>query len=931
MTDLRSQILDIPLSRATEAAPPDAPGPAAPWIDAAAVLVHFDPLTLNSRSGLAEATSDAMSALLDASVPAQAERRLRRLRSGLRRKALCGLGTAAAMRAQIAFNPPPDSPTQRAFAALLDEAAGAGAILAREDPVELAGLAEAMTWVEGILPALPSSETVAAALSRARMVAPLRRLVGEHFAGRADVLAEIARHLDFAPPDEILMLQGPGGVGKSTVLAKFILDALDDPGHAPTVILLNLDTPGISVDDPFTLLQEAGRQLRVQHPDLNARLDEMAQYIASLQRRSRSQVALESVSGGAIDWSLISSLAAEVTGMIPGSQPILLVIDTFEEAQFVGRSAVDRLMQLVGSLQQGNPRLRVVIAGRVEERLGNERALTIPALDRDAAREVLEKVSGIAALPPGVAEAIFAVTEGNPLATHLAARVLAAEGAGVLAPGTDLTRLLGRVRTEQVQARLYGRLLGHIHDESVRKLAYPGLILRRITPALIHQVLAAPCGVTVTDEDMAADLFEDMRREVALLETDPGDGSLRHRADVRRAMLDDLRAEQPAVTQAIDRAAVAFYRAQTGPVARAEELYHMMALGAPTPELDARWEPGVEPLLAPALAELPARARVWLSNRLHLDLAPDLLAEAGQEEWETGTEHSARALLRDNLPAAALDILNSRADRRRGSPLYLTEAEALQQLGRAEDALRIVGMGRADAESAGNRALQAQLLLLSALIHEGARAWTAASGDAVAALQTARDIRDDMLTLRALVQLLRLHRKGRGLAGPAPADLVKEAEALLVRLGDVALFDKPGLLRELAAEIGARNPRLLASALSVTGAYVDLPQDLRDRVKGDLTAAIEDPRARDLAGQLGLDKDSQTPARLNVMALIRAASAPEARFAATALATDLMTAEIDARNGGLAAVSMADMPLIWRRSEAGPEDQVWAVATQRAF
>ena len=175
-------------------------------------------------------------------------------------------------------------------------------------------------------------------------------------------MAEIATHLNLAPEGSVLMLQGPGGVGKSTVLAKFILDAVEKSPCPPTVMVLNLDDPQLGIDDPFTLLQEAGRQLRIQHPDLNPRLDEMRGYIASLQRRSRSMEVFESVSGGTVEWSAVTQIAREIMALIPGQQPVLLVIDTFEEAQTTGPSAVNRLLQLVESLRSGNPRLSVVIA-----------------------------------------------------------------------------------------------------------------------------------------------------------------------------------------------------------------------------------------------------------------------------------------------------------------------------------------------------------------------------------------------------------------------------------------------------------------------------------------------------------------------------------------------------------------------------------------
>ena len=42
---------------------------------------------------------------------------------------------------------------------------------------------------------------------------------------------------------------------------------------------------------------------------------------------------------------------------------------------------------------------------------------------------------------------------------------------------------------EVLQGVLFRRILGHIHTPEIRQLAHPGLVLRRITPDLIKEVL----------------------------------------------------------------------------------------------------------------------------------------------------------------------------------------------------------------------------------------------------------------------------------------------------------------------------------------------------------------------------------------------------------------------------------------------------------
>ena len=92
------------------------------------------------------------------------------------------------------------------------------------------------------------------------------------------------------------------------------------------------------------------------------------------------------------------------------------------------------------------------------------------------------------------------------------------------------------MKAEKIQALLYGRIFRHVHADDVRAVAYPGLVVRRITPDVIRDVLAEPCRLELTPERSEYAIFDDLRKEAALVEVD-FDGSLRHRVDVRRVML----------------------------------------------------------------------------------------------------------------------------------------------------------------------------------------------------------------------------------------------------------------------------------------------------------------------------------------------------------------------------------------------------------
>src|SRR5690348_9699275 len=98
-------------------------------------------------------------------------------------------------------------------------------------------------------------------------------------------------------------------------------------------------------------------------------------------------------------------------------------------------------------------------------------------------------------------ERVVAVVGRNPLSLRLAADLLVRAKAEQL--GDE--EMWRRVGDQVVQGRLYERIALHIHDEEVRRLAIPGLVLRYVTPELIRNVLAAPCGVDPNEADRLFD------------------------------------------------------------------------------------------------------------------------------------------------------------------------------------------------------------------------------------------------------------------------------------------------------------------------------------------------------------------------------------------------------------------------------------------
>jgi len=99
-------------------------------------------------------------------------------------------------------------------------------------------------------------------------------------------------------------------------------------------------------------------------------------------------------------------------------------------------------------------------------------------------------------LSPHAAEQLQPIVGGNPLLLRIAARLVRKlppkKRSAIL---QELASERVGLDTELVQGVLYDRILQHIRDSKVRKLAHPGLVLRRVTWRLIRDVLAEPCDL----------------------------------------------------------------------------------------------------------------------------------------------------------------------------------------------------------------------------------------------------------------------------------------------------------------------------------------------------------------------------------------------------------------------------------------------------
>ena len=757
------------------------------------------------------------------------------LKTELRKAALLSLGTRAHIRAARSANDAPiDDPVQRAFDQLLNDTVRVSPELSRE---ELSALLVASDWLQDVLDDVPKSDKILRLLPIAELLSPIRRLVGRSFVGREDELQRLRDYVGIIPApsraraawrfmqDTIynfttrppLMISGAGGVGKSALLAQFILQHVERAGdHALPFVYLDIDRPGLLPDRPDTLLAEAARQLSIEWPSYAERFHRVMEEV---EEALRTYDESESTRLSYDINDVISRFADALKQFM--DRPVLLVIDTFEEVQFLGPDAVRILWQMLSDLQVQAPMLRTVIAGRSSIKDEVNLITEVPLDDLSSTDAVVLLLRELMpAVPPSESalEEIVSVVGTNPMSLKLAATIVKKQGLATIKKVDTRSWLILRAKSETVQARLYGRLLTHLHGNRLRALVYPGLVVRRITADVVREVLAEPCGLTLDKKKDLHELIESLSRERAFIESDPADDALIYRQDVRRIMLRALADEVPEATvRAIHNNAVSFYERRSGALARGEELYHRLMRGDPPDILAKRWKPGAEAYLKASLEELPVPAKVWLSPYLGVTPRAELREQAALAQWEQLTATAVQRLLESGDTLSALAQLAEREDRSPSSRLWRLESEANRLAGNTNDAIAVASRGIEAAMHAGEVSTVRMLLRQRALVREGAQQLRRALADIEQALYLEAGNTSDLERLRLLTAQIRLLRKLGSDHDRSRRVTIDQAMAILTPQLLEDLERSPVLLREVVAELGAISDDILVRGLDTVG------------------------------------------------------------------------------------------------------------------
>jgi AAA ATPase domain len=441
-----------------------------------------------------------------------------------------------------------------------------------------------------------------------------------HFVGRSELLKALS-HIWKTKKRPIVLIEGPGGIGKSLAVARFfqILLREDDGSARPDAILhLDFDLPWLQHATEFDMTIEILRQLAERWKSISGEglryllrrlggssgLNRSTRHDSSKEYESRDyrrKISIVDVFDEAINRFAINR----------NRRPkVILFADSFERAQSLDEVAALNVSRVAEALGSTGADLMVIYAARTfinPSYLGGRSRVSRQSVTRFTQGEAVDYLTskgrqrGIK-LTRELAGRANRDLMGWPLGLRIAVSLLGNDSQSFDA-GDWLQQIEGGGRT--VQATLYERLLDRIRDEDLRRLAKPGLLVRRISAEVIERVLAKPCGLSSGANPR--NLMAKAEEEGQLFWRDSSDGgALWHRQDLREIMLPILRRDVSAVlTREIHDAAVDYYSEQGDDVSRAEELYHRLCRGDTRDQISLRWRTSAGQRLVGAIDELP--------------------------------------------------------------------------------------------------------------------------------------------------------------------------------------------------------------------------------------------------------------------------------------------------------------------------------------
>ncbi|SER90685.1 hypothetical protein [Pedobacter rhizosphaerae] len=383
--------------------------------------------------------------------------------------------------------------------------------------------------------------------------------IPENFMGREVELAALGRFVNAFQRSSAwsgYLMQGQGGSGKSTLLAKFCKDTM--AAENTLLCILDFDRPGINAEDDHWLNDELASQLSVQSPALTENI-----------RQFKAEVRKETLLG-------------HLRGLLIGqgyTKPLIIILDTMEQVilhQTWGLLSkwLDRLCDIFSPIP-----IKVILSGRTYQQITSQNIETTVNLADFTRRTAIEFLVREGIRRVDILRLFkFDLIPFRPLELRLISRILKQGNIDLDELVSDIAKGKNNgIAEEYFMGSVYRRILDRIDNPSVRKIAYPGLILRYINPEIILSVLQPVLKLSKLDDQDAARITKDLERYAWLAQRDRT-GNVWHRRDLRQVMLRQMLANEPDQVLAIQQNAITYFENLSTPESQAEVLYHRMMI-----------------------------------------------------------------------------------------------------------------------------------------------------------------------------------------------------------------------------------------------------------------------------------------------------------------------------------------------------------------
>lgn len=682
-------------------------------------------------------------------------------------------------------------------------------------------------------------------LAQREVTRPVRELASEGCVARETEMEKLNRYLSdpvygTLSGDPAMTVYGIGGVGKSTLVASFVMQLVDavHPANQHAWAYLDMDRPTLRSYRPQVILDEILRQTAAQHPAGRRGLEGRRQEIAQKSFGEGVEAAFDRSD---LFYSALADLSESVSRWIPN--PLVVVLDTFEEVEHTEPELRVEIYDMLERLSGAMP-LKLIVSGRAPAEpfsLGSagrtDRLLEVKEFEGPQALALLRHFLGKHPDPVRVDDDLgFEIVEtvgGNPLTLKLAASVLAAEGTKGLNEAMNRALIVDRVRREFIRGFLYQRIIEHLQSsdpgetETLQAVARASLPLRMFTPDLISDVVLPAIGV---QHPNPAWLHEELARTVAFARREGDRGWLR--VDVRVPALRALRYQDQAMVDRVHRLAVAFYSERADDREALVELaFHRLELGEPVDDM------ALDPTDLSSL-------RDWTSHHSAMNEAVQTTDDKTTVRGLEAMYHARQAmglaeqsLARDEVDAAraALDGVDqaviddlSMFDARMLMDLDWLDSRIYQAQDEWEAAIRSASRALDTANRIGDRTRYAAIAIWNASLREQ----TGNGVEALATLGRAADAKllagDHRLRLELLLNQITTMERTEMVDEDERWQLELRSRTLLNSIPPNSLETDTGLLRLLGATLGRDEPSRLKAAVTAVGLGTDEdPQQLR--------------------------------------------------------------------------------------------------------